>query len=81
VKPAVLALAIALLAPLQCSRPPQEHPRYEDNPAEALFDLATRFGQEGDEAARRRTLEYLMERYPGSRFAEAARVALREPAP
>lgn len=78
---AAFALLLALLAPLQCSRPPEEHPQYEDSPAEALFDLATRFGEQGDEPARRRTLEYLIERYPSSRFAEAARVALREPPP
>jgi hypothetical protein len=73
-----LGLATTALAPLQCSRPPQEHPMYEDSPAEALWELAERFGEQGDGAARRRTLEYLVERYPASRFAEAARVALRE---
>ncbi len=74
-RPLALALMLAL-APLQCSRPPAEHPEYEDSPAEALWDLSERFREAGDEAARRRTLEYLIERYPSSRFAERARVTL-----
>lgn len=73
-----LALAI-LLAPLQCGAPPDEHPRFEDHPAETLLQLADRFGEEGDDAARRRTLEYLIERYPSSRFAERARRSLGAP--
>jgi hypothetical protein len=72
---ALFAIAL-LLAPLQCGRPPSEHPYYEDSPAEALWDLSERFQADGDEAGRRRTLEYLIERYPSSRFAERARVTL-----
>ncbi len=76
-KPVFLALAV-LLAPLQCGRPPSDHPELEDSPAEALWDLSDRFHEAGDEAGRRRTLEYLIERYPSSRFAERARVTLRD---
>lgn len=80
-KAALVAFAI-VLAPLQCGGPPREHPEYEDSPAEALWDLSERFGDAGDEAARRRTLEYLIERYPSSRYAERARVTLgRDTAP
>ena len=42
-----------------------------DSPAEALFGLSERFEAEGNEAARRTTLETIIERYPSSR--EAAR--------
>ncbi len=77
---ALLAVALAL-APLQCGGPPREHPEYEDSPAEALWDLSERFAQAGDDDARRRTLEYLIERYPSSRFAERARVTLAREAP
>jgi len=72
-----LALAALLaLAPIQCGSGPREHPEYEDDPAEAVWELSERFAAEGDEDARRRTLEYLIERYPSSRFAERARVQL-----
>lgn len=72
-----LLFAVALvLAPLQCGRPPSDHPYYEDSPAEALWDLSERFEADGDREGRRRTLEYLIERYPSSRFAERARVVL-----
>lgn len=67
-----------VLAPLQCGAPPDEHPRYEDSPAEAVWDLAEEFREAGDSAGQRRTLEYLIERYPSSRFAERARLTLRE---
>ena len=77
-----LAVSLALaLAPLQCGGPPQEHPQYEDSPAEAVWTLAERFEAEGDERARRQTLEYLVERYPSSRFAERARSVLGQGAP
>jgi TolA-binding protein len=38
--------------------------------------LAEQFRAQGDEAARTRTLEYLIERYPSSREAERARLEL-----
>jgi TolA-binding protein len=79
---AVVALwAFAALAPLQC--PSREAPSLarEDSPGDALWLLAERFGQQGDVAARRATLTFLIERYPSSRYAERARVALNTPAP
>ena len=75
-----LAAALALLAgaPLQCpSRAPPELAR-EDSPAEALWGLAERFGRDGDLRARGATLRHLVERYPASRFAERARLALAD---
>ncbi len=72
-----LALAALLaLAPVQCGSSPRDRPEFEDSPAEALWDLSERFGAAGDDEGRARTLEYLIERYPSSRFAERARVTL-----
>ncbi|HJL17321.1 MAG TPA: hypothetical protein RMH99_16760 [Sandaracinaceae bacterium LLY-WYZ-13_1] len=73
---AVAAALLLALAPIQCGSPPRERPELEDSPAEALWDLSVRFDEAGDAAGRRRTLEYLVERYPSSRFAERARVVL-----
>ena len=73
---ALYLAALVALAPIQCGHPPQEHPELEDSPAEALWDLSEHFAAEGDDAARRQTLDYLIERYPSSRFAERARLAL-----
>ena len=70
------ALMLTLLAghaPLQCGwrKPPPEAERTE-TAGEALWNLAERFGAEGDAPARERTLRYLVERYPSSRFAKRA---------
>lgn len=74
-KPLLLAGLLAL-APVQCGSSPRDRPEFEDSPAEALWDLSERFETAGDDAGRTRTLEYLVERYPSSRFAERARVSL-----
>ncbi len=71
---ALVALLIGL-APLQCGTSPRG-PDFEDSPGQALGELSERFEADGDEAARRRTLEHLVERYPSSRYAERARVVL-----
>jgi hypothetical protein len=76
-----LALCAAALgfAPLQCSKGPDdpELRRYE-TPPEALYDLAERFEKQGNDPARRATLEYLVERYPNSRFARMAKEELAD---
>ena len=73
----LLAATLAVLAaPLQCERSPDPELRREETPDEALQGLADRFAAAGDEAARRATLEYLVERYPSSRFAPHAREEL-----
>ncbi len=84
----LLVGALLAQAPLQCSREPDPELRREETPPEALYGLAERFRSRGDEAARRETLEFLVERYPSSRFAVRARQELapeaptaREPAP
>ncbi|MCB9658268.1 MAG: hypothetical protein H6726_11535 [Sandaracinaceae bacterium] len=58
-------------APFQCAADPDPERRMTDTPAEALFGLSELFEAEGNEAARRTTLETIIERYPSSR--EAAR--------
>lgn len=71
-----LALVALLGAPLQCpSRAAPEMTR-EDRPDDALWSLSERFARDGDEAARRATLRYLIERYPSSRFSARAAMAL-----
>lgn len=66
------ALAIAI-APIQCGHDPDPTLRHEDEPGDALWDLAMKFRANGDEAAARRTLEQLVQKYPSSRRAPAAR--------
>ena len=68
----LLAAALALGAPLQCGSGESEEGRYE-TPPEALYELAERFEKQGDEDGRRKTLEFLVERYPNSRFAVRAK--------
>jgi TolA-binding protein len=76
----MLLLSSALFAPVQCaSEPPPEERRYE-TPPEALYELAERFKKSGDTAARRETLEFLVERYPNSRFAKRAEAELGQEA-
>jgi hypothetical protein len=65
-------------APLQCSRAPDPSLRREDTAGDALYELAQRFRQEGNNAGAKRTLEYLIERYPSSRHVGSARDDLRE---
>lgn len=71
-----LLLASGAVAPLQCpARRPVEL-RHEESPEEALWLLSERFGSSQSVVARRATLEFLIERYPTSRYAERARIAL-----
>lgn len=69
---AACLLAVSL-APFQCARSAGPETRMEDDPAEALYKLSERFHEQGEEAARRQTLDFLIERYPASRFASAAK--------
>jgi hypothetical protein len=71
---ALCLLAVAQ-APLQCGSgaDPEGPDRIEETPGEALYGLAEKFKAQGDEAARKQTLEYLIDRYPTSRFAARAR--------
>ena len=75
---ASLVLAASLFAPVQCASKPKPELRTEDDPAEALYQLADRFKAEGNAAARVKTLQFVVERYPSSRFAERAKGDLQE---
>jgi outer membrane protein assembly factor BamD (BamD/ComL family) len=73
------ALLMALsFAPYQCAREPDPNRRMEDDPAETVYQLAERFKGEGKSEARVATLQFLLERYPTSRFAKQARIDLEE---
>lgn len=71
--PLVLSFA---LAPYQCAREADPAKRREETPGEALYGLAMQFREQGNDEAFRSTLEYLIERYPSSRFATTARAEL-----
>jgi len=73
----MLALGLAN-APLQCASEPDHALRREETPGEALYGLAQQFKAKGNERAWRQTLEYLVARYPNSRFAEMARQDLNK---
>jgi outer membrane protein assembly factor BamD (BamD/ComL family) len=76
------ALAVALaVAPMQCAHEPDPSLRWNDTPGDALWQLAQEFRDSHDDAAARRTLEYLVERYPSSRWAQAARDELAKAQP
>jgi hypothetical protein len=67
-----IVLVLCGTAPFQCSSEPDPNRAIEESPGEALFRLAEQFKADGDEKARARTLRYLVERYPSSRFARMA---------
>jgi hypothetical protein len=79
-KPAVLALCTALLAPYQCATK-KEHQPLEDTAPQALWSLSERFAKEGDAKARETTLRQIVDEYPSSRYAQRARDELGIPAP
>ncbi|MFO0629846.1 MAG: hypothetical protein U0325_30030 [Polyangiales bacterium] len=71
-------LAVLAAAPLQCPSRASSSAAREESPPEALWDLAERFAAQGDLRAARATQRYLVERYPASRFAARARLALAD---
>jgi hypothetical protein len=77
-KAVLLALGLTLWAPYQCGTEPNERPREDTAPA-ALWELSEKFEAEGNAAARESTLNQLVEKYPSSRQAEKARLALGLP--
>jgi hypothetical protein len=68
----LVAVALAI-APLQCPHDNDPAHCWDDAPGDGLWDLAQKFKANHDEAAARGTLEFLVERYPSSRYAPAAR--------
>ena len=69
----VVGAALVSQAPLQCSHEPEPDVRRYETPPEALYALATRFKAKGNESGYRGTLQFLVERYPNSRFAMRAK--------
>jgi hypothetical protein len=70
---ALAAVALASLAPVQCGHTPDAELREDETPGDALWALAGKLRDAGDVAGERRTLEYLVERYPVSRWVGPAR--------
>jgi hypothetical protein len=69
-----LGLVAALnWAPLQCASDTDPALRRYETPGEALYGLSQQFKAKGDAKAWRATLEYLISRYPNSRYAGMAR--------
>jgi hypothetical protein len=73
-----LAAALMSLAPVQCGHTPDAELREDETPGDALWALAKRFKEGHDAAGERRTLEYLVERYPASRWVGPAREELAQ---
>jgi hypothetical protein len=69
----LVVLAALGQAPMQCGSDPGPEMRRYETPGEALYGLAGEFKAKGDADAWRVTLEYLVAKYPNSRFAGMAR--------
>lgn len=77
-KPWFFLLILAANAPMQCASEPDFEQRRVETPGEALYGLAEQFKAARNPQAQRETLEYLVARYPSSRFAEMARSDLEQ---
>jgi len=64
------------LAPFQCSKSYDPTLRRDDDPGDALYELAQDFKARGDDKSYRETLQFLLKRYPSSRRAAKARMEL-----
>jgi hypothetical protein len=72
---ALLFVGALAYAPYQCGKAPDRAAR-EETPGEALYGLAQKMKAEGDEQGYRTTLRYIVDRYPSSRYAAAAKLDL-----
>jgi TolA-binding protein len=72
---AVLAMAVGS-APMQCSSKPDPNNRLEDTAGDALWALGEKFEKEHNDAAAKETWQYLVEKYPSSRYTPAAKEKL-----
>ena len=78
---ALFAIGVAgalAAAPFQCGNGIDPGLRQEETAGDALWSLAQRFADAGDRAAEKRTYEFLVEQYPSSRYAPAARDELKK---
>ncbi len=73
---AALASLLAI-APIQCAHDPDPNVRREDTAGDALWSMGQRFEADHEEKAARETYAYLVDQYPSSRHAEAARDAMK----
>lgn len=69
-------LAASLSAPMQCGGGSDPSLAMDETPGEALYELAGELKSAGNDDGWRRTLEYLIRRYPSSRFAKTAEADL-----
>jgi outer membrane protein assembly factor BamD (BamD/ComL family) len=69
------------VAPVQCSHDPDPNQRMEEEPGQALYELAQKFHDEGNERSRVETLEYIVKRFPSSRYANMAKLDLEKAKP
>ena len=76
-----LLMAALSTAPFQCASSPDPDMAREETPGQALYALAGEFKAAGKSQAWRETLEFLVARYPSSRFAEMARQELAPATP
>lgn len=74
----ILLFASLGTAPYQCATRFGPERRLEEEPAEVLYGLAERFKAEGNAKAQAETLRYLIDKFPGSRFAVTAKQDLDE---
>jgi hypothetical protein len=70
------AAALLSTAPMQCGHTPDAELQEDETPGDALWGLAQKFKAASDTAGEKRTLEYLIERYPASRWVSPAKEEL-----
>jgi hypothetical protein len=73
---AAAAALLSSMAPIQCGHTPDAELREDESPGDALWALAQRFKAANDATAQRQTLQYLVERYPASRWVGPAKEEL-----
>jgi len=74
---AAASISLSLvLAPFQCAHKPDPDLRREDTAGDALWALSENFRTQHNGEAQRATLAFLVEKYPSSRYAPAAKEEL-----
>ena len=72
-KATAITWVLLTIAPFQCAHTPDPNARREDTAGDALWALAQDFHAHHDEPGARATLTFLVDHYPSSRYAPAAR--------
>lgn len=73
-----LMVPLLLAAPVQCPAEQEPSRTRVEEPAEAVYQSALNLRALGYAQAEEETLRYLIAQYPGSRWAERARLDLRD---